>query len=339
MKHKTTIYDIARYLKISPASVSYVLNNKPKVSQKTREAVLKAIKELGYSLDYKGLALSTGKTRVVALFLPSKEISSALLENQFYAEFIGFFQSNLQCNNYDLIIKSLSDEKNFLDWAKNRGIDCAVFIGRFTENYYKALLELEIPAVLVDFYDEYSKKFVTVRSNDEEGTYLATKELLNNNHKEIVFISGDIKVSKVDETRFNGYARALRENNIEIKDELVYTCEPSFNGGLNFAKELVKNKNITGVVCAADIIAIGLVKGLQDLGYKVPEDYSVVGFDDIQMASLITPALTTINQDISKKADLVAELALKVLNGQKVEKDLHIIEPVLVRRNSVNKIN
>ena len=338
MKKKTTIYDIARYLKISPASVSYVLNNKPKVSKETKEAVLKAIKELGYSIDYKGVALSTGKTRVVALFLPSNNISSAFLQNQFFAEFIGYFQNELESKNYDIVIKPTNVSMDFGTWARNRGIDSAVFIGVFPDKFYRDIIDLEIPIVLVDVFSSHSNEFINIRSNDENGMFLATNELIENGHKNIAFISGDVEKSYVDKCRFEGFKRALTSHNIKVRKENLYNCVATFNKGVELANQISSNKNITAVVCAADAIALGLMKGLSQLNYSVPKDISIVGFDDISTASLVTPSLTTINQHIENKAKLSAKLILSVMNGEKTTQKNYVIEPALVKRDSVNKI-
>ena len=338
MAKKITIYDIAKHLNISPASVSYVLNNKPKVSRKTKKLVLDAIQELGYSRDYKGLALSTGKTRAIALFLPHEDISNAFLQNQFYAEFIGEFQKEIQREDFDLIIKPLVNAKELVPWLKNRGIDCAIFIGNFPKRYYQYLKNTDIPAILVDVFEDYANEFINVRTDDENGTYIGTKYLIENGHKVIGFLSADIEKSSLDKKRFEGYKRALEEFNLPIDRNNTYFVNATFNEGINISKEIRKNKNITALVCAADTLAIGVMRGYFLYGKSIPEDLSIVGFDDIQTAQLVSPSLTTINQDIKTKAKLTANLALKAIKNEKIDSLTNIIEPSLVVRKSVNKI-
>ena len=120
MSRKTTIYDIARYLKISPASVSYVINGVDKVSKETKERVLAAIKELGYAKNSNAVYLSTGKSNIVALFLPWDDLSLAFSQNPFYGEFLGSVSKRIQRKGYDLLVEPLLEAKDFARWIKGK---------------------------------------------------------------------------------------------------------------------------------------------------------------------------------------------------------------------------
>ena len=338
MSRKTTIYDIARYLKISPASVSYVINGIDKVSKETKEKVLAAIKELGYSKDTNAVYLSTGKSNTIALFLPWDDLSLAFSQNPFYGEFLGSVSKRIQRKGFDLLVEPLIEAKDFSKWIKGKSLRGVILLGKFPVEYYKAIKTLDIPAILVDVYEDYASEYTTLRINDSDGGYIATEYLIENGHKNIAFISGNIETSEVDNHRYLGYAAALKDHNIPLKNEYIFSCEPTFDGGLEVAKKIMMDKSITAVVCAADILAMGIIRGYYENDKKLPNDLSIVGFDDIQSAKLVYPALTTVKQDIMEKGRLASKLLIDAIIGNDKSIKHLVMQPQLIVRKSVNKI-
>ena len=338
MSRKTTIYDIARYLKISPASVSYVINGVDKVSKETKERVLAAIKELGYSKDTNAVYLSTGKSNTVALFLPSDDLSIAFSQNPFYGEFLGSFIKRIQRKGFDLLIEPLIESKDFSKWLRGKNLRGIITLGKFPLDYFKAIKSLDIPCVLVDVYEDYASEYTTLRINDSDGSYMATEYLINNGHKDIAFLAGDIETSEIDNRRYLGYKAALKDYGIELKEEYIFKAEATFDGGLKASKDIMENKNITALVCAADILAMGVMKGYYLENKRIPDDLSIIGFDDINSAELVSPALTTIKQDIMEKGRLASKLLIdSLLSNDRSIKHL-VIQPKLIERESVKKI-
>ena len=337
MSRKTTIYDIARYLKISPASVSYVINGVDKVSKETKEKVLAAIKELGYAKDTNAVYLSTGKSNTVALFLPWDDLSLAFSQNPFYGEFLGSLSKRIQRKGYDLLLEPLIETKDFAKWVKGKGLRGIIMLGKFPIEYYKAIKLLDIPAVLVDVFEEYASEYTTLRINDSDGSYIATQYLIEQGHKNIGFLSGNIETSEVDNRRYLGYAAALKDHDIPVKKEYLFQTEPTFDAGLKMSKEIMNNSDITALVCAADILAMGVMRGYYENNKRIPENLSIIGFDDIQSAKLVYPALTTIKQDIMEKGRLASKLLIDAINGN--DKDIKhlVMQPSLIIRESVAK--
>ncbi len=338
MSKKVTIYDIARYLHVTPATVSYALNNVSKVSEDTRKEVLAAAKELGYSRDYNAVSLSTGKTHLIALFLPLDDIYRAFVENSFYGEFIGSFEKQIQKYGYDLLIEPLMNEKDLLPWLRGRGVDAAAVIGVFPKHYYKAFKTINKPVVLVDAFDENSQEFNNIRVEDKDGTYLATEYLIKNGHTNIAFASGNYLNSVVDQRRVDGYKKALDEYNIPYKEEYMYISEVGSDGGLAISKNIMDNKDITAVVCAADSLAIGIMNGYRSSGKDIPNDLSIIGFDDIISSRIVYPALTTVKQNISEKGRVAAKLLLDDLKNKELNHKTVILNPELIIRGTVKAI-
>lgn len=338
MKNKVSIYDIAKYSEVSPAAVSYVINGVNKVSEETRKKVLKAINDLGYVPNHNARTLSTGKSHLIGLFLPLSDTSIAFLQNPFYAEFIGGLEKGIMNADYDIVIGSLKNEHDFERWIRSRNLDAVVMLGKYPKSVYDDIKKLNIPIVLTDVYEEYSNEFHNIRIDDEKGMYLATKHLIDKGHKDIGFI-GFKEISLVDKKRYLGYKKAMEENKIEVKEEFLFTSFATFDDGYKIADEIINRNSVTAVACSADIIAIGIIKKYNELGKKVPDDLSIVGFDDIRDAEYIYPGLTTIHQDIGLKGEKAMEIILDTLKTNHNKKIIINLEPSLVIRDSVKEVN
>ena len=338
---KVSIYDIAKIAGVSSASVSYVINGKGKVGEKTRQRILKAMEQTGYTPDTTAVTLSTGKSNLVGLCLPFKDASEAFVNNPFYGEFLGYFEKEMVKEGYDVIVGSLMEAKDFTKWVKSRKLEGIVMMGLFPSEIYTAVQKLDISVALVDVYESYSPSFKNIRVDDRGGAYKATSYLIEQGHRNIGFIGGDIDNSLVDDMRFAGYLDALKEHNIELDPSLVYKIPATFDGGYEIAEEIASRiDRMSAVVCAADIIAIGVIRRLNELGHKIPDELSIVGFDDIQAARYIYPALTTVHQSIREKGRLSALTILNQLKGIELE-DIGatvITKTSLVIRQSVKNI-
>ncbi|MGI6644609.1 MAG: LacI family DNA-binding transcriptional regulator [Bacilli bacterium] len=333
-KKKVTIYSIAETIGITPTAVSYVINGKyHKVSEATREKVLAEIKRTGYVPDATARNLSRGKSRLVGLFLPTlKEDNSHsfMLENPFYMEFIAAIEKFNRDSGYDLVL-GCKNQDDFIRWALSRNFDAVILLGKFPSEEAFKIEQLHMPLIFIDVYASEFKKHLNIRSNDRLGTYLATKHLIELGHKKIGFVGSESR-SQLDNERYLGYVEALEEAG--IKETITYTCYPNFAGGFDVANKIIEDDRVTAVVCTADIIAIGVISAYEQRGKKVPENLSVVGFDDLRTATYVFPPLTTIRQHIDKKAEIVMDLLKKQLNNIEVKENLVVIEPELIIRNS-----
>lgn len=335
MAKKVSIYDVARYAHVSAASVSYVINGVDKVSNATRKKVLKGIQELGYTRSRSAVSLSTGHSHMLALILPWEDLSIAFTQNPFYGEFIGTFEKEIASSGYELIIEPSTVEKNLVSWATSLGVDGFVVLGRMTDTLYKGLSKLNVPTVLVDVYDEHAGEYANIRIDDVRGAYLATSHLLELGHRDIAFVGGDVAHSIVDQKRYRGYEIAMNERGLR---PICLSFAATFVGGQEAAEAILKTPNVTAVFCAADIMAIGMIRQFHLLGKRLPEEISIVGFDDIQAAEYVSPSLTTIHQDIPEKARLSAEMILNGIRLGKMNVSKERLEPRLVSRESSTRL-
>lgn len=340
---KSTIKDVAELAGVSKATVSYVLNDvKGKYSESTKEKVMKVIKELDYELDYTAKTLSTGRSYMVGVLLPTYEDGDILEDNPFFLEFFNGMESYLRNEKnslYDLVITGVDiNNMTAQKWVRKRNIDALVVIGLQSENFFKELKNLEIPVLLLDNYGEGSEEFNRIYIEDEEGAYKGTKYLLENGHRDIIFVNGGINLSCVEKKRFIGYKRALNEYGIDVNEDYIIETIISYENGKNISTDIIERDEVTGIFASSDIVSLGIIKGLKEMGYVVPDDYSIVGFDNIKVAEFMNPGLSTVSQNISGKGKKAAEILIDILDKKMENGVSYIMKTKLIERSSVRII-
>jgi len=327
MAKKTNIAEIARLAGVSTATVSYVINDVNKVSEKTKEHVRKIMAELDYIPSINARSLSNGITKLIGVTLPliaPSDTTGTLLEtNPFFSEYLGE------------IHKVQGKYKN---WIQSRGLDGIILLGSYPPDIYEEVKNLNIPTVLTDVYESYANDFHCVNTDDAEGSYLATKHLISLGHKKIGFVGGSIKESPIHNNRYLGFGKAMLEAGLKINNDCVFETLTTFEGGLNLAEQFMREGlDLTALVVDADIVALGIMKACQDGGIKIPDQLSIIGFDDIQAASFTSPGLTTIRQFISKKGETAANLIMKDILANTRTTDSKVVKSKLILRGSTKK--
>lgn len=335
MAKKISIYDVAKEAGVSAAAVSYVINGKGKVSEKTRKRIVRIMDEMGYVPDSAAISLSTGKTMLVGLCLPLDE-ASRFAENPFYSEFIASFEQTVSPAGYDVVLGSIKDPKAFAPWIRSRSFDALVLFDLYDEEVYRIIKKARIPAVLVDAYNERADEFSNVRVNDQLGSFRATEYLISLGHRHIGFMGARLSKSLLDQKRFKGYCKALEHHSLPLDESIVFDTATSFDGGYSLGEEVGKKiGEMTAIVCDADIIAIGLMRRLMELGYSVPKDLSIIGFDDITSCTFVYPPLSTVKQGIARKGEEAGKLILNLVKNALPDNETIILEPELVCRGTV----
>jgi LacI family transcriptional regulator len=338
VKKRVTIKDVAKEAGVSIATISYVVNKKGRVSEDTEEKVNRAIKKLNYVPDISARSLVNKSSKLVGVVIPqTEEDKQLMLNNPFYSEFLSGVEYSLRKNNYQLIISGTDMDKGYLDMALERNIDGIIVVGMYPDEFYEDLKKANIPIVLVDSYckDHY---FHSVQINDRYGAYIATKYLIENGHENIGIVTGKIKAEGVVEERYLGYKDALAEFNIPIIEKNVFEGNVDFHYGIQIAKQIAKNKKLTAVFASADILALGVIKGLKSFGVDVPGDVSVIGFDDIYISEIFDPGLTTVKQDIYKKGQKAVEIVMKSISERSKAKQEIVLPVEIAIRETVKKI-
>lgn len=334
-----TIKDIARVTKVSATTVSNVIHGKAgRVSAKTIEKINNAINELGYVPNMSARSLVLNSSKVIGMInhiVPHNQ--SNIMEDPFQSSFIGSIERILRENGYYLMLRTVETSEELLTFLRNWNVDGLFFTGIFKDQFFDVLSTVNIPIVLIDSYVQHPN-FCNVGLEDFKGSYTATKHLISKGHSRIAFASPSIKDGGVLQERFYGYKAALTENSIPFDKRLVFENEMDITSCLSLSKEISRIPDITGIVVTADVMAAGLIAGLRKHGVKVPDDISVVGFDDISLCHMITPTLTTIHQDIPLRGRIAVNMMLESLGGKKPEKPEIILPTFLVERESVRAI-
>lgn len=340
MEKKSTIKDVARYAGVSVATVSYVINNINKVSEETKERVKKAMDELDYQPDFSARTLSMKKSNIIGIVLPSIESgtveSSIMHDNPFYPEFLSGVEYFSRKCGYDIMVTGIKSVE-YQSWISKRNIDGLVLLGLYSQEIVtqiKGKGKSNMPVVITDWYGEETEMFINLGVADEEGGYIAVNHLINKGHKNIAIAAGEPEISSVNNARLNGYKKALSENNIPVSEELIFKSGVSFEDGEKIGRKIAQNNCATAVFAVADIMAMGIIRGVTAEGKSIPKDVAVVGFDDLNIAKYVTPALTTVRQDIFKRGELAAKLIIDKIEGNEGE-CRNVIMPVeIIERES-----
>lgn len=340
MKKNATIKDVAKEANVSVATISYVLNGKENITEETKSRVYAAMEKLNYipNLSARGLVKNTSK--LIGVVIPQTEPGSKLMfSNTFYSEIMSSIEFHARLRGYHVIISATDANESYFTLAKQRNLDGIIIIGVYPDGFYHEIKKTEIPIVLIDSYfdDHY---FHSIQINDRYGGYLATKHLLDMGHREIGIFTGKIKEGGVVKKRYDGYMDALREYGIEPIAKNVFEGTVDFESGMEHAQKLsVSKTKISAVFCTADILAIGAVKGFSQKGLKVPDDISVVGFDNLAISQYIMPGLTTIHQNITGKGEEAVNLLFNSMSGTLQTKQEIIMPISLVERESVKRLD
>lgn len=335
---RATLKDVAQLAGVSTAAVSYALSGKRPISEETRQRIQAAVDQLDYVPDLNARGLSMRDSKLIGVVIPQTEPGDRLMfQNSFYSEVLGSIEYYARQNGYHILISATDANESYLTLAMKRNLDGIIVIGMYPDEFYQEMKKTKIPIVLIDSYcnDHY---YHNIRIDDAYGSYMAARYLLENGHRDIAFFVGQLKESGVMKKRLLGYQQALQEFEVPYRKEYVFEGQVDYESGIALADQLLQSQlPVTGIVAAADILAIGTMKGLYEKGKKVPEDYSIVGFDDAEVARYLTPGLTTVRQQISLKGQRAVELLLKHIEDPTLPKQEEILPLQLVVRESVKK--
>ncbi|WP_379128028.1 LacI family DNA-binding transcriptional regulator [Paenibacillus sp. sgz500958] len=328
----TTIYDIAKKTGYSPTTVSKAFNNYSDVRDRTRQEILNAAREMGYVPNAHARTLTTKKSWTIGvLFVESTGVG---IKHPFFSAVIESFKQVAVAKGYDLIFisKDVGGRKSgYLENCRIRGVDgVVVFLSDYGDPYFQELLDSDIPTVVLDFETVQTH---TVCSDNTAGALQAMEYLISLGHRRIAHISGGLNTVP-GSRRQQGYEQALEQWGLERREDYIVTGEfYTLEGGYDAMKQLLQlPEPPTAVFASGDLLALGAIQAAKESGLSVPGDISIMGYDDVDLAKYITPALTTVRQDTSLMGKEAAELLFATINGErKVTEDLKLPTQVIVR--------
>lgn len=330
-KGRITLLDVAADAGVSRATVSLVLRNSPLVAEETRQRVLESFRRLNYVYNRGAASLRTQRFDAVGVIIPD-------LANPFFAELASGIEAQLDQDNYVSMLGSSADtlakQDRFLATMQEHGVDgillCAAR-GTLPETIKR--LAQAIPLVLV-FRDHGYANVDYVGPANVAGAEMGVDHLLAHGHQRIAFIGG-LPDSSPRRERQQGYENALRRAGIPIDKRLIVHTEVTRNGGRQAILELLQSEHPpTAALCYSDVVAFGVMLGLQSAGLTPGKEFAVIGSDDINEAALWQPALTTVAIHPRRVGEIAARRLLERISNRELEA-AHMILPVeLVVRES-----
>lgn len=336
-----TIKEIAKQLHMSTTTVSNVIHGKTKeVSPETIAKVQSFLDEVGYVPNISARNLAQNQSKIIGLVLKTQlERYIELLNDPFVSEMISGIEKVVRQAGYFMMLYISDDIARIIDRVATWNVDGLLLFWMLDDDGQRVSERYKKPIVCIDTYSETTEsRYVNIGLDDEEGGYQAAKYLIGCGHRKIGFLTDDIRVG-VDKMRFRGYRRALKEAGIEYSDRNFFRIRTEKDEMDRSMDRLCdRAEDYTAVMCASDLFAVIFMGHLYDRGIRVPEDISVMGFDDNLYGRLYRPALTTVHQDPSRKGMLAARTLISMIGGEEPEQRRVIMQPSLVIRDTVRKL-
>jgi LacI family transcriptional regulator len=324
--------DVAQRAGVSPSTVSHVINETRFVSQQLRDRVLHAMRELNYQPSAVARGLRTKRTQVIALIIPD-------ITNPYFPEVARGVQDVAEENEYSVILcntdRMRGRELRFLKALRGQQVDGLILNpSEVTSGDLQDLQDAQIPVVLIGSQIDHLDLDVVMVDN-VQGAYDAVSHLIDLGHRRIGLVGGP-RAASSGEQRFQGYVRALTDHDIPIDGEIITEGRFTREGGYESMKHLLALQSPPAAVFASsDVMAIGALMAIQEEGLQVPNDVSLVGFDDIAEASTTTPRLTTISQPKYQTGQVAAQLLFDRVEGASLgERQKIVLSHQLVIRES-----
>lgn len=333
MKKSVTMSDIGKALNVSTVTVSKALSNKEGVSQSVREQIIEMAQQMGYV--YTGSSKEDGKEKYynIGILVPNHFMNET--GNSFYWKVYQNITSSLKKHNSFGILELLDrNYKNHLPKIiSGNKVDGIILLGQMDNEYIDVLYETGIPMILLDFYNQ-DAKYDSIINDSFYSAYMLTNHLINMGHKKIGFI-GDIYATSSILDRYLGYCKSLIEHKIALRDE--YTICDRDEDGLYIEFKLPEDMP-TAFVCNCDEVAYVFINRLKEMGLNVPEDISIVGFDNYMLSNFISPALTTVSINDEEMAEVAVTSILNKITGDKKALGRRIVTSNIIYRDSVKDI-
>ena len=332
MNRQVTIVDVAKEAGVSFATVSRVLNDGVNVRPEKRKRVQSAIKRLGYTTNLQAWSLRGGRSHLIGLVV--RDLGTAYI-----GEIMRGVDMEFAENRYDVMLytthRSLKKESAYvINLARGMTDGLLLVLPRQPEAYLKTLRQRKIPHVLID-HQGIDERGPAIGATNRAGGYDATRYLLALGHRRIGFITGSMSMGCSRE-RLDGYRAALRDHGVTVDEELIREGIFQQSRGYTAAIELL-NLPLppSAIIGSNDVTAFGAMEAVRDRGKKIPDDISIIGFDDIPQAAQVHPPLTTIRQPLEEMGRRAAQMLLQIIaNPERPAEKIELPTELVVREST-----
>lgn len=329
----STIIDVARVANVSTATVSRVINAPDTVREDTRKQVNRAMKLCNYKYNALARGFATKRSHIIGLIIPT-------ITNPIFAESVRGVQDHIEASGYRVVLGnsdySLEKEKNLIQVFREMRVDGLIITTTDLNGHHlKDLVEEKFPFILL--YSTVRRGPLSCVGIDNfKGGYRATEHIVAFGHKHIAMLAGAFSFSDKSLHRWHGYRKCLKDHNIPYDPNLLIQTTYELESGKTAVKQLMRTDlPPTAIFCSNDFLAVGVLEGARELGIRIPEDLSVVGFDDMPMMSFFKPGVDTIQQPAYDMGKIGSEVLLSRINNP-YEKPVHrLLDTQLIVRQSV----
>lgn len=335
MKSNVTMRDIAEKLSISSVTVSKALNDKEGVSDELKEKIKSVAEEMGYRFNTLAKSMKEGYSYNIGVIIPERFTGTT---QSFYLQFYQYISQVLDSRQYSGILHILSEEdENSVRLPRiynERKADGFIILGQINNDYAAAIYDMDVPVIFLDFYNDQNN-IDSVLTDNFYGVYEATNYLIKSGHRKIAFV-GNIYATSSIQDRYLGYYKSLLEHRIRLEESYVISDRDERGRFIDIDLPVDLP---TAFICNCDQVAYNLINLLKKKGINVPEDCSVMGFDNDIYATLTEPQLTTVAVDMEEMSRVAVKFILEKVGDKDKKYGRTFIKGNIIYRESVRDLN
>ncbi|MDO5345348.1 MAG: LacI family DNA-binding transcriptional regulator [Lachnospiraceae bacterium] len=338
-----TIKEVAKLCGVGVSTVSRAINNHPDINEETKQKILDTIKKYNYVPNNSARNLKRSDSKTIAVLIKG-------ISNPFFGSMIQVLEGEVKKKKYSFVLQHVEEDEDEVEVAiqleKEKRLKGIVFLGGMYSHKEEKLRQLTVPYVISTVnmqFPEDARQCASVSIDDEKESYRMVDYLCRCGHKKIVILTAGKEDVSIGKCRLAGYRKALEAHGIPYDESLVISTRKdsktySIENGYKMTEELLKEgKEFSCIYAISDTMAVGACKAIFDAGKRIPEDYSVAGFDGLEMAAYYQPSITTIRQPREEMAAEAIRILFDLIKKKKVETK-QIFEAALLEGESTRKI-
>ncbi|MBN1469820.1 MAG: LacI family DNA-binding transcriptional regulator [Fusobacteriaceae bacterium] len=326
---KVTIKEVAKMAGVSVSSVSNVINGVNKCSEETRLKILDAMDKLDYRPNLIAKSLVQRKSNLIGVIYKKENY-------QTYRTIIKGIERYIRLDNeFDFLTMTYENINAIEDWIRKRNLDGVILVGNFPANILNFLYKINQKIVCVDNYDNSFENIIYINAEDTLAAYLATEALIKSGVQKPYFIGIRKEDSELVNRRLLGYLTCLEDYGIEFEEQmhLIVPKHDFLEGKL--IGSVLQSRNIEGVICSEDILALGILKTLYNFDISCPKQIKVIGIDNVEEGEFVSPALSTVDTGSLKKGEKSCEILLKLIENVEIKKNEYTVSTKIILRETI----